>query len=111
MKSKTFIRLRRRSRALPVDECEKTFASEGCSPRGKASGKPSADNPQRFDSRSESAWGNNRYHPAKTGRGSILDIHVMGADLRRFVSQCFAFLRRNKTRGLFARNANYSRGE
>src|SRR3989338_6402306 len=57
-----FIRLRRRPRALPVDECEKAFASARCSPKGKASGNPSADNPRRFDSRSESAGGKTRYH-------------------------------------------------
>jgi len=31
-----------------VDECEKVFASARCSPKGKASGNPSADNPDEY---------------------------------------------------------------
>ena len=49
MPCRVFIRLRRRPRALPVDECESAFASAGCSPMGKASGDPLADNPDECD--------------------------------------------------------------
>jgi len=41
----SFIRLRRKPRALPVDECEKAFASAGCSPRGQSQNNLLADKP------------------------------------------------------------------